>query len=564
MKKLLLIMGILFVGALSACDEPPVEVNCAPGFEEVDGACQEIEVVCESDQTLINGVCVDEDQINDPDLEGPAYSSQGYEDYEGRDIVSDSCEHLDNIGEWQPVWCDEFNYTGLPNSSLWSYDVGGSGWGNGEAQYYTDGDLDNAFVQDGYLTIKSIKESYGGNAYTSARLVSKNKGDFLYGKIQVRAKVPAGTGTWPAIWMLPTDWEYGGWPVSGEIDIMEYVGYDPNIIHATIHTGAFNHSIGTQIGKARGLATVEEEFHVYEIEWEPNVIRYYLNGVQFFEVAYNPDTMSHVLPYEAWPFDKDFHLLLNTAIGGAWGGVEGIDDSIFPTEFQIDYVRVYQKDYAGMDSEAPSAVTNMRLLDVDQASAFVAWDVALDDVLTKEYEVYQDGVLLGLSSHNGYLLEGLSPNTSYEISVIPLDFAGNKGAASDITITTESPLTVNDRIEAEDYVTMSGVDVEETSDSSGGSNVGWIDTNDYMTYTIEVEESGNYVLDVRAASPSGSAGLELYANDQLLVTLGIGATGDWQNWSTFTSTSFYLEAGTYTFKVVAIGSGFNLNYYEFK
>ena len=131
--------------------------------------------------------------------------------------------------EYKLVWSDEFNYSGLPDSKKWSYDTSGnaSGWGNNEAQYYTNAQLKNAEVKDGCLHINAIKEDFEGKKYTSARLVTKSKGDWLYGKVEVRAKLPEGRGMWPAIWMLPTDWSYGGWPASGEIDIMENVGYDP-------------------------------------------------------------------------------------------------------------------------------------------------------------------------------------------------------------------------------------------------------------------------------------------------------------------------------------------------
>ena len=145
--------------------------------------------------------------------------------------------------EYELVWSDEFDYTGLPNSEKWSYDVGGSGWGNNELQYYTENRTENARVENGNLIIEARKESYGGNNYTSARLITKSQGDWLYGKIEVRAKLPGGRGAWPAIWMLPTDWAYGGWPSSGEIDIMEYVGYDPGVVHGTVHTESYNHTL---------------------------------------------------------------------------------------------------------------------------------------------------------------------------------------------------------------------------------------------------------------------------------------------------------------------------------
>src|SRR5690606_15151789 len=134
----------------------------------------------------------------------------------------------------KPVWSDEFNKNGKPDPAKWSYQTGGNGWGNNELQYYTEGD--NVNVEDGKLVITARKEAKGSNQYTSTRLVSKNKGDFLYGRIEVKAKIPKGVGSWPAIWMMPTTSTYGGWPTSGEIDIMEHVGYDQDMIHQSVHT----------------------------------------------------------------------------------------------------------------------------------------------------------------------------------------------------------------------------------------------------------------------------------------------------------------------------------------
>ena len=142
------------------------------------------------------------------------------------------------------VWSDEFNYEGIPDPEKWSYDVGGHGGGNDEYQFYTDGK--NCFVKDGHLVIEARKESYEGKDYTSAKLISKGKGDWLYGKFEVRAKLPYGKGNWPAIWMLSSDWEYGEWPASGEIDIMEHVGNNLDQIHASVHTASYYHCINTQ------------------------------------------------------------------------------------------------------------------------------------------------------------------------------------------------------------------------------------------------------------------------------------------------------------------------------
>jgi len=237
--------------------------------------------------------------------------------------------------ETSPFWFDEFDYQGLPDPLKWGYDIGGSGWGNNELQYYTD-DIKNVVVGDGILSINAIKEVREGKNYTSTRLVSKFKGDLLYGRVEVRAKIPAGRGTWPAIWMLPTDWEYGGWPSSGEIDIMEHVGYDLNKIHISTHSEAYYWRIGTQRTATKVIENATTEFHLYRIDWTPYAIRGYIDDVHIF-TSVNDGT-----GYKAWPFDKRFHLILNVAIGGDWGGQQGVDDTIFPVSMEVDYVRFFK------------------------------------------------------------------------------------------------------------------------------------------------------------------------------------------------------------------------------
>ena len=234
-----------------------------------------------------------------------------------------------------PTWADEFSVNGLPDATKWGYDIGGSGWGNNELEYYTN-DIKNAGVSNGKLIITAIKESFGGRNYTSARLVSRNKGDFLYGRIEVSAKLPRGRGSWPAIWMLPTDWAYGDWPKSGEIDIMEHVGYDSTRVHFSVHTEAYNHSIGTQKSANRIIATAMTDFHKYRVDWTPYAVRGYFDDQLMF-IFVNEGKGS-----SKWPFDKRFHVILNLAVGGNWGGAQGVDDSIFPAAMEIDYVRFYK------------------------------------------------------------------------------------------------------------------------------------------------------------------------------------------------------------------------------
>jgi beta-glucanase (GH16 family) len=236
-----------------------------------------------------------------------------------------------------PIWADEFDTPGLPDPKIWSYDVGGSGWGNNELQYYTEADKDNVHVENSLLTIEARKENFGGNKYTSARMVTKGKKDFLYGKVEVRAKVPVGRGNWPAIWTLASQSDYGRqyWPDNGEIDVMEHVGFNSAVMHFSVHTKAFNHVIGTQKTSKTQVNDFDTAFHVYSIEWTPKTIQAFIDGKPYFYFENSGKG------WEEWPFDKKQHLLLNLAVGGNWGGQKGVDDSIFPNKFVIDYVRVY-------------------------------------------------------------------------------------------------------------------------------------------------------------------------------------------------------------------------------
>ena len=234
------------------------------------------------------------------------------------------------------VWNDEFNVDGKPDESKWDYDIGGNGWGNNELQYYTS-DSVNVRANNGKLELEAHYYENAEIKYTSARIVTRYKGDWLYGRIDIKAKLPAGLGTWPAIWMLPTDWNYGNWPNSGEIDIMEHVGYDQNKIHGSIHTESYNHKIGTQKSGQIVIPTASTKFHLYSIEWSTEKIDFYVDDQKYFSFANENKSASE------WPFDKRFHLIMNIAFGGDWGGAQGIDNSIFPVKMEVEYVRVYEK-----------------------------------------------------------------------------------------------------------------------------------------------------------------------------------------------------------------------------
>ena len=238
--------------------------------------------------------------------------------------------------EYKLVWSDEFDEQGKPDTNKWVYDIGGNGWGNSELQYYSS-QSKNVRVENGKLIIEA--RNYRGQKikYTSARIKTKGKGNWLYGRVEVKAKIPTGKGTWPAIWMLPTENKYGNWPASGEIDIMEHVGFEPNVIHGTVHTKKFNHTLGTQKGAEISVSTATTAFHIYSIEWDKNKIDFFVDDEKYFTF-----TNQHK-SYKEWPFDQKFFLIINLAIGGNWGGLKGVDDTIFPARMIIDYVRIYKK-----------------------------------------------------------------------------------------------------------------------------------------------------------------------------------------------------------------------------
>lgn len=244
--------------------------------------------------------------------------------------------------EWQLEWADEFEGRGKPDKSRWDYDLGNGcpaicGWGNNELEYYTDS-VANARQENGMLIITANYDSLSDKPFTSARLVTRGKAAWLYGRIEAKAKLPSGRGTWPAIWMLPEDWAYGGWPKSGEIDIMEHVGYDQGVVHGTLHSEKYNHLKGTQKEGKITVQDAQENFHVYAVEWEPETVRFYVDDSLYHEVPKIKEDGP-----DGWPFDRKFHIILNLAVGGNWGGKEGVDYAIWPRSMFVDFVRVYKR-----------------------------------------------------------------------------------------------------------------------------------------------------------------------------------------------------------------------------
>lgn len=283
-------------------------------------------------------------------------------------------------GSWRLVWSDEFEEDGRPNPENWDYDLGAGGWGNNELQRYTD-DLLNARVEDGRLRIE-VHQELGGRtpSYTSARLVTRGKRSFQYGKFEIRAKLPSETGTWSAIWMLAENPQFSDvfWPDNGEIDILEHVGYeedplflakvgrdDLENIHSTLHTRELNHiaTPGREMSGKRHLATATQQFHTYSLIWTAEEMIFAVDGVEHYRArkaidagmsVRNPPAPEDV--WRWWPFDQEFHLILNVAIGGSWGGhfnttlypdspygTSGVNhDGVWPQVMEVEYVRVYE------------------------------------------------------------------------------------------------------------------------------------------------------------------------------------------------------------------------------
>lgn len=236
--------------------------------------------------------------------------------------------------DWKLTWQDEFDESGMPDESRWNYEVGKIR--NNESQYYTKARRENARVEDGMLVIEARKEKYKGADHTAASVITKGKKEFLYGRIEVKAKLPTGVGMWPAIWMLGTNISDVGWPDCGEIDIMENVGFDPDTIHANVHTRAYHHSIGTNKGNRIKVDEPFNEFHVYAVEWFEDHMDFYVDGQKYFSFKNEHKTN------DEWPFDKPHYLILNIAVGGTWGGRQGIDENIFPQKMYVDYVRYFE------------------------------------------------------------------------------------------------------------------------------------------------------------------------------------------------------------------------------
>ena len=237
--------------------------------------------------------------------------------------------------KWELVWSETFEKDGMIDTKDWNYHEGGIY--NNEKQTYPSGSKDNVRIENGVLVLEAHKV---GDGYTSGYINTKGKHSLTYGKIEVAARLPKGKGVWPAIWMMPDEDNYGIWPRSGEIDIMEFVGFQPGIIHSTVHTESFNHTLNNEPKMQTKVEDLHADFTKFGVEWTPTEIKILINN-KVVNTFVNKN-VGDANDTKVWPFNKPFHLILNLAIGGDWGGAQGIDDSIFPQKMEIQSVKMYQ------------------------------------------------------------------------------------------------------------------------------------------------------------------------------------------------------------------------------
>jgi beta-glucanase (GH16 family) len=444
---------------------------------------------------------------------------------------------------WQLVWSDEFDGSIGPQ---WVFETGtgSGGWGNNEMQYYR---RENATIENNALVITAKREDFGGSAYTSARMKTQGLKTFKYGRIEARMKLPSFAGAWPAFWMLGSNLPQVGWPASGEIDVMEHVN-DEQKVYGTIHWQDHNNLYAQYSGN---IGTSVTDWHTYAVEWDANVIRWYVDSTKYHEASIQNGVNG------TDEFQKDFFLLLNFAIGGNWPGFN-VNNAALPAKMHVDYVRVY----------TPGNSTPTGVATVYQHCNYGGYAAGLPEGQYNAAQLQARGV-----SNND--LSSVRVNAGYQVTL----YDGDNFTGTSVTRTGDTGCLVdqafNDKatsvvvskvtqawsvtIEAENFSAQAGVQTEASSE--GGSNVGWIDAGDWMSYNaINFPSSGSYRVEYRVASPSGSTlSLDLNAGSIPLGQVTIPPTGGWQNWATVSHT-VNVNAGTYNLGVFAPQGGWNLNW----
>jgi beta-glucanase (GH16 family) len=492
------------------------------------------------------------------------------------------------------VWSDEFNGTSLDPAN-WTAEFGNGcpslcGWGNNELEFYRP---QNVTVSGGNLVLTTLEQSYGGASYTSGKVHSRDKQFFLYGRFEMRAKIPTGGGMWPAFWMMPQDDVYGGWASSGEIDIMESSNGTTYVGGALHYGGSWPDNRSTSSSYSLGGANFADDFHIYAVEWEPDEIRWYVDGV-LFSTRTSSQWYSDGAPGNPQaPFDQDFYIILNAAIGGNYTGCiepECITASL-PQQYLIDYVRVYQD--TGNAAPDVSITAPLQGDNLSPGNITVNATASDSDGYVTKVEFYNGTTYLGEDTSAPYtFLWSSVTDGCYDLIAVASDDQGGTGSDSQsITVGSGcgqepfpgSPFMLPTKIEAEDfdlggegiayhdayggnqggqYRTTEDVDIENCYDTGGGYSVGWIVTDEWMEYTVNVPVAGEYTIETRVSSLSAGGVFHLEFN-------GVDKTGDitapvtggWQTW-TSVPTTVTLSAGIQVMRFVATTSGFNLNHFD--
>ncbi|MEM9238135.1 MAG: carbohydrate-binding protein, partial [Verrucomicrobiota bacterium] len=497
----------------------------------------------------------------------------------------------------------EFDGSGELDQSKWNFEAFEPGANNNELQKYTWNRLENCRRQDGVLVLEGRRDWWWdeGNQqtyeYTSARIQTAGKFATKYGKIEMRALMPWANGSWPAFWMMPQNGLYGRWPDSGEIDILEYVGWDNDIAHVNAHTRDNNFLLGTNYGWSGWVGGQENSYHTYGIEWWYDRIDFYIDGVWRYGFA-NEDIGSG-----QWPFNSEFFIILNHAIGG-WGGVMGIDNAAFDTTgdnygvgYFVDWVRVHKWDWPDHDIPAHVEAEHYEGYGGDireEKSSDVGGGWAVGFIDTGDYMQYNfnvpesgwyqvdyrvasdgDGGILTLGKGGVDLKQTPIPDTGgwdnwwtvsdevwLEEGAQTLDVYATAGGwnLNHFKINPAPPAT---QIEAEYYSAMNGVQEEVTGDNGGGLALGFIDDADWMTYPVWIPTPGRYEISYRVASAVDGGVITLGKDGNDLQQTPVPNTGDWQNWTTVTDTAD-LEQGLQYLTLYATVGGWNVNWWRFE